>query len=223
MYKRFRKSSSNYFLNTLFYQVMVCLFILSFVLIINSLNIKPAHQTIETIRYWLSYKYDFIKAYNELKSVIPVFKQKVINTFEQIGGSSKGLERLILPVNGTITSRFGVRINPITKKSEDHNGIDISAPAGSNVYAVLNGIVKSVKNDINYGTFVVLEHQNGYETLYAHLQIASVKNGECVNFGDIIGKVGTSGESTGPHLHFEVIKNGKAIDPIAFLDAGVLR
>ncbi|SHF02772.1 hypothetical protein SAMN02746089_01183 [Caldanaerobius fijiensis DSM 17918] len=98
MYKKFRKKFNNSFFNILFYQVIVCLFIMSCTLIINSVKIDPAQRAINVIKYWLSYKYDFINAYNDLKSVAPIFRQKVINTFEQIGEKSKGFKKIVIPV-----------------------------------------------------------------------------------------------------------------------------
>ncbi|WP_051585770.1 M23 family metallopeptidase [Caldanaerobius polysaccharolyticus] len=216
MYKRWGKKNDGNLINVLFYQLTVCIFILSFVLVMNSINTVTSRKVIDTVKYWLTSNYDFLKAYEDLKQNAPVLRQKFMSTFEQI-------EKMSAPVKGTITSRYGMRINPITKKSENHTGIDISATQGSDVYAAWSGTVKSVKEDANYGTYVVIDHGNGYSTLYAHLKAVSVKTGENVKRGDIIGKVGNSGESTAPHLHFEVLKGGNPVDPLNLLSPDMIK
>lgn len=116
-----------------------------------------------------------------------------------------------------IASGFGRRIHPIYKTRRMHTGLDFSAPTGSEVYATGKGRVVSVENlRRGYGIHVVIDHGYSYKTLYAHLSKATVKPGQWVNRGDVIGKVGNTGTSTAPHLHYEVIKNGEKIDPINF-------
>lgn len=129
----------------------------------------------------------------------------------------------VMPVlGGTVTSsNFGPRRNPFTGKDQLHEGIDFAAPAGSAIVASAAGTVKRVGNDPKgYGNFVEIEHSNGVVTRYAHASAISAKPGQQVNAGDPIGAVGSSGRSTGAHLHFEVLRDGKAVDPTSFLQAG---
>ncbi|OWY19163.1 M23 family peptidase [Sphingobacteriales bacterium UPWRP_1] len=116
-----------------------------------------------------------------------------------------------------IASGFGSRIHPIYKTRRMHTGLDFSAPTGSDVYATGKGrVVKVEKLGRGYGLHVIINHGYSYQTLYAHLSSTKVKVGQWVNRGDIIGKVGSSGTSTAPHLHYEVIKNGTKINPVNF-------
>ncbi len=115
-----------------------------------------------------------------------------------------------------ISSRFGERIHPITGELKNHNGMDIASNMGTTVYAADGGRVVLAEWYGGYGNCIMIEHGNGYKTLYGHLSVISVKNGQTVNQGDAIGQVGSTGNSTGPHLHFEVYLNGGRIDPEQF-------
>ena len=113
-----------------------------------------------------------------------------------------------------IASGFGRRIDPYYKKLKFHYGVDFSAPKGTPIYATGNGIVAKVKKSRRgFGNHVIINHGFGYESLYAHMTKYTVRNGQKVKRGDIIGYVGSSGKSTAPHLHYEVHKNGKKINP----------
>lgn len=116
-----------------------------------------------------------------------------------------------------MASGFGYRIHPIYKTARMHNGIDFTAPIGTEIYATGNGRVEGIESTgRGYGNNVVLDHGYGYKTLYAHLSKIVVKRGQKVVRGDLIGYVGSTGTSTAPHLHYEVIKNGVKINPINF-------
>lgn len=116
-----------------------------------------------------------------------------------------------------IGSGFGWRIDPIYKVPRMHEGIDFSAPIGTPIYATGDGVVSLVEyGDRGYGNHVVITHGFGYQTLYGHMSKVKAKIGQHVSRGDVIGYVGSSGKSTAPHCHYEVIKNGKKIDPINF-------
>jgi murein DD-endopeptidase MepM/ murein hydrolase activator NlpD len=116
-----------------------------------------------------------------------------------------------------IASGFGYRIHPIYKTSKMHEGIDFTAPIGTDIYAAGNGTVKEVVyGDRGYGNYVLISHGFGYETLYAHMSKVNARPGQKVKRGDVIGKVGSTGASTAPHLHYEVIKQGTKINPINF-------
>lgn len=115
-------------------------------------------------------------------------------------------------------SGYGWRIHPIYKIRKFHEGMDFTAPIGSDVYATADGVVEEIENNTTrgYGNMVMLDHGYGYETVYAHLSGYKVKIGQHIKRGDIIGYVGNTGLSTGPHLHYEVRKNGNAVNPINF-------
>lgn len=116
-----------------------------------------------------------------------------------------------------LASGFGYRIHPIYKTHMMHEGIDFTSPIGTEIYATGNGIVSKVEyNGRGYGNHVVINHGYGYSTLYGHMSKFAVRPGQKIKRGDIIGYVGSTGSSTGPHVHYEVIKNGKKIDPINF-------
>lgn len=149
------------------------------------------------------------------------------NSFDEIAGFIKNKELLlaatpaIQPVSNKdlnrIASGFGYRIDPVYKTVKKHEGLDFSAPQGTPIYATANGVVKVAGNLGNgYGNHVVIGHGYGYETLYGHMVRVKVRNGQSVKRGEIIGWVGSTGKSTGPHLHYEVHKNGNPIDPVYF-------
>ncbi len=116
-----------------------------------------------------------------------------------------------------IASGFGHRIHPIYKTTRFHNGIDFTTPHGTPIYATGKGkVVKKQYSKTGYGNQLVISHGYGYKTEYAHLKSFKVKKGETVERGEQIATVGNSGLSTGPHLHYEVRKDGKAVNPINF-------
>ena len=117
----------------------------------------------------------------------------------------------------TITSPFGMRLHPILKVYAGHTGMDIGAPMGSYVLAANSGVVSKATYSNSYGNLVMINHGNGISTAYAHGSEILVEEGQEVNRGDIIMKVGSTGWSTGPHLHFEIIVNGTKIDPYPYV------
>ena len=116
-----------------------------------------------------------------------------------------------------LTSSFGIRRNPVTQNIRMHEGIDLAAPQGTEVYAAGNGIVTEAGFDPIYGNYVIIKHENNWASLYGHLQRIGISLKSSVKAGTIIGWVGTTGQSTGPHLHFELRQNGKARDPDKYL------
>jgi murein DD-endopeptidase MepM/ murein hydrolase activator NlpD len=119
----------------------------------------------------------------------------------------------ILPVNAQISSAFGMRSDPFTGKPKLHKGVDLAAPAGTPVVAALPGRVISAGYESGYGNTVLVEHDGGLRTRYGHLASINVKVGDMVTSEDTLGKVGSTGRSTGAHLHFEVIRDGKQVNP----------
>ncbi len=123
------------------------------------------------------------------------------------------------PVQGynRITSGFVERINPVTGRAEYHKGIDIGAPTGTNILSAESGVVIDARYSSSYGYLVIISHGNGISTLYAHNSKLLVSNGDIVSRGSVIAKAGSTGQSTGPHCHFEVRVNGTAVNPISYI------
>lgn len=116
-----------------------------------------------------------------------------------------------------ISSPFGTRIHPITRKKHTHKGIDMAAPRMTPIYATADAIVTFAAYNGGYGNFVKLNHENGYKTAYAHMHKIAVKNGDKIKKGDLVGYVGTTGSSTGNHLHYEVYYKDQLVDPATTL------
>ena len=127
---------------------------------------------------------------------------------------SGGLSR---PTGGPITSRFGSRFHPILKYTRMHSGVDFGGGYGAAVFSAGSGTVISAGSKGSYGNTVVVDHGGGRSTVYGHLSRMTVSDGQTVSTGQRIGSIGSSGLSTGPHLHFEVRINGRAVDPMRFL------
>ncbi|MDR0843143.1 MAG: peptidoglycan DD-metalloendopeptidase family protein [Acidobacteriota bacterium] len=127
------------------------------------------------------------------------------------------ITNMLLPVHAPISSAFGMRKDPFTGKPRFHKGVDIAAPAGTPVLAALPGKVISAGREGGYGNTVLVEHGDGLRTRYGHLSSIDVKVGDTVTSGGNLGTVGSTGRSTGPHLHFEVIRMGKPANPLASL------
>ncbi|HMQ11644.1 MAG TPA: M23 family metallopeptidase [Oligoflexia bacterium] len=121
---------------------------------------------------------------------------------------------LHLPELNSLTSSYGVRLDPFTHKLAFHGGLDFKGKTGDPVKAALSGQVKFAGKKGRYGNVLIITHANGYESRYAHLSEISVKKGDAVNKGDVVAKVGSTGRSTGPHLHFELLKDNKKLDPL---------
>lgn len=149
------------------------------------------------------------KSYNEIASFIKNKEVLLACTPAIQPVSNANLKRM--------ASGFGYRIDPVYKTVRLHAGLDFAAPQGTPIYATANGAVRVAGNLGNgYGNHVVINHGYGYETLYGHMFKVKVKPGEKVKRGEVIGWVGSTGKSTGPHCHYEVHKNGRHVDPVYF-------
>ncbi len=149
------------------------------------------------------------RSYDTLDELVKT-KEKMLECIPAIQPiSNKNLDHL--------ASGFGYRIDPIYKTPKMHTGLDFAAPIGTPIYATGNGVVVDASYDAGgYGNHVIIDHGYGYQTLYGHMFRMKVKVGERVKRGEAIGWIGSTGKSTGPHCHYEVIKNGDKIDPIHF-------
>jgi murein DD-endopeptidase MepM/ murein hydrolase activator NlpD len=149
------------------------------------------------------------KSYNEIDGFVKNKEQLLACTPAIQPVSNKDLSR--------IASGFGYRIDPVYKTTKFHAGLDFAAPQGTPIYATANGTVITAGNTGNgYGNHVVINHGYGYETLYGHMFRVKARVGQKVKRGEIIGYVGSTGKSTGPHCHYEVHRNGDPVDPVYY-------
>jgi len=135
----------------------------------------------------------------------------------QIEIERKKATTFIRPASGRISSGFGNRIHPVTRRKSFHSGIDIANSRGTSILASRNGKVTFAGYQGTYGNFIIVNHGNGIETAYAHLSSINVRVGQSVTQGDVIGKMGTTGRSTGNHLHFEIRIGGSAVNPTKYI------
>ena len=148
-------------------------------------------------------------------------KKSAVSTLSLDYKSQDETEKIVSPVDSTrYTSEFGYRLNPITKVRAFHTGLDIAAPLGTKIKAAYNGTVSKTGEDSRSGKYIYLTHSNGLETLYCHCSSILAEKGAKIRQGETIALVGSTGWSTGPHLHFEIHKNGERIDPMPFLKEG---
>jgi LysM repeat protein len=121
------------------------------------------------------------------------------------------------PVSGRLTSGYGMRADPFTGVKRFHYGIDLAAPTGAPVKAAMGGKVAVTGTNPTYGKYIILQHDDGYQSMYAHLNRIGVSKGDNISEGQLIGEVGSTGYSTGPHLHFAIFRRGAALDPMKLL------
>ena len=158
-----------------------------------------------------------------LESQLSVQSKSFDEVYEMVANKAQMLRCIpaIMPVKDVdiyrISSHFGYRTDPFYKVQKLHGGIDFSGPMGTKIYCTGDGVVEQVALGSNgYGNYILVNHGYGYKTRYAHLQKALVKKGQKVTRGENIALMGNTGKSTAPHLHYEVIKNDKAINPVDF-------
>lgn len=160
--------------------------------------------------------HDFLKQLNVEARLEEVRQQEIVH---QLRNNQDVLESTpsIWPVSGWVTSPFAWRTSPFTGKREFHKGLDISAPRGTPVYAPARGLVKFAGRDGSYGIAIKMKHNSSLTTRYGHLHKIAVKSGQTVTRGELIGYVGNTGRSTGPHLHYEVRLNGVPVNPKRYI------
>ena len=184
-----------------------------------------------TTTYTVDVEYDYyilnvvleVKPLEEIASARLNDEQKEL--YDGYDDTKGGLQQLGSPFSynwySNISSHYGYRVHPITGQTKLHRGIDIAAPAGTPVLTVHSGTVKTVTYDSGYGNYIVIEDEDGYVTKYAHLSSTNVTVGQTVEAGDTIGGVGTTGSSTGNHLHLEVLKDGEYYNPLFYISTGI--
>jgi murein DD-endopeptidase MepM/ murein hydrolase activator NlpD len=141
------------------------------------------------------------------------FVRRDVERREQLANATPS----IWPTRGGLTGFFGGRSDPFTGEPEYHSGLDISAQKGQSVYATADGVVQSAGYTGDYGNLIVIKHEFGLSTRYGHLSAYKVKAGDTVKRGDVIGLVGSTGRSTGAHLHYEILFNGQLMNPLQLL------
>ncbi len=138
-----------------------------------------------------------------------------------LGGARQGVSiPSLMPVSGVnLSSGFGMRIHPVLGSRRAHNGVDLAAPTGTPIYAAADGTVSKAEWFSSYGLYVALEHGGEIQTRYGHMSRINVQPGQQVRKGDVIGFVGSTGRSTGPHLHYEVRIAGAPVNPIPYMQS----
>ncbi len=154
-----------------------------------------------------------------LKEAVPEKKESLNELIKLIEDKNETLSSVpsIYPTVGRFTSRFGYRKDPFTRRTKFHDGLDIANTYGTPLYATADGVVTFSGKRSGYGNVIQINHGNGYETVYGHNSKNIVKARDFVKKGQLIGYMGSSGRSTGPHLHYEVRINGKPVNPINYL------
>jgi len=179
-----------------------------------------ANDTLESLAEKYNTTVAYIKIANELFSdAVPVNTSLFIpgakldwTSRQEING-----DLFIWPTSGRVSSLYGYRMAPFAGTRMFHTGIDIAAPMGSPIKAAMSGRVTQIGNDESWGNFIVISHHSGYRTFYAHMSVVRAKAGAYVETGERIGDVGSTGLSTGPHVHFTVYKNGVTVNPLSLL------
>ncbi|AZR72063.1 hypothetical protein BBF96_00845 [Anoxybacter fermentans] len=174
-------------------------------------KVKPG-ESIWSISKKFGISYKTLVRYNNLKNPDKIFPGMEIKIPAKVGVKSKHKQRyFIWPAKGRVSSSFGFRWGRM------HNGVDIALPVGRDVRAAAGGKVIWGGWINGYGYTVIIEHSDGYRTLYAHNSRVLVRGGDWVKQGQIIAKSGNTGRSTGPHLHFEIQKDGRPVDPMIYI------
>ncbi len=173
----------------------------------------------------------------QLRQKVEKLKRQMViqsKSFDEIEKSAKGKEKMLASIPSIkpvrvdklnnrieLLSGFGYRLHPIHKIMKMHEGLDFSAPQGTPIQATGDGVIVKVESNGGYGKHVIINHGFGYETLYGHMSIVEVKQGQKIKKGQTIGKVGNTGSSTGPHCHYEVHYKGTPVNPINYVLDGL--
>jgi murein DD-endopeptidase MepM/ murein hydrolase activator NlpD len=155
------------------------------------------------------------KMLNEMEKNLPITLKRARQTQYSLSGTPSGWPTL----STRLTSNFGYRTDPFSGKAAFHAGIDIGGKIGDPVYAAAAGTVITSEASSSRGNYIVIQHPNGIQSWYLHLQKSDVAKGEQVTKGQYIGKLGNTGRSTGAHLHFEIMKNNQLVDPLNYISS----
>jgi murein DD-endopeptidase MepM/ murein hydrolase activator NlpD len=215
---RSKKYGEKSYLDRFLMQCFISLVTVAAVLLINNINMSLTNTISEGIKTTINWNMDFSKAlgtFSNIGNIIPEAK-------ESLGTAKVGMESFednpsfIMPVEGEITSEYGERVHPVFKTVKMHNGIDIDGKIGTPIKSSTAGTVLKVGEDSINGKYIRVK-SGKYEVVYAHCYKISAKEGQSIKQGDILGEVGDTGLTSGPHLHFEVQENGKSVSPMEML------
>ena len=218
--------------NRLLIRIGVCIAIILFVVIVKTVDTPLANKITKELRTALTSTMDVENTLGQLKFVKNLFSsreetaQPVFQNSDDAGDSRDNsdigqprLVRMIYPVKGEITSPFGSREHPVFKTQIEHTGIDISAVEGDDILAAADGVVNQTGEDPQLGKYVVIDHGQNIQTLYAHCSSVTCRIGQQIKQGDIIARVGSTGNATSSHLHLEVLVEGQPADPQPWLES----
>jgi murein DD-endopeptidase MepM/ murein hydrolase activator NlpD len=213
-----RKYGEKSYLDKLLVQSFISLVTVAAVLLINNINLDLTNTISDGIKTTINWNMNFSKTlgtFSNIKNIIPEAK-KNLGMAEPVQESFEDNPSFIMPVEGEITSEYGERVHPVFKTVKMHTGIDIDSEIGTPIKSATSGLVLRVGEDAINGKYIRVK-SGKYEVVYAHCYKASVKEGQRVKQGDILGEVGDTGIVSGPHLHFEVQENGASLDPMDLL------
>ncbi|NSW89511.1 MAG: M23 family metallopeptidase [Firmicutes bacterium] len=233
--KRLQAKESNTLGEIVKRQILISILIFIIILSIKNINTSITNFIIDKVKWTLLWNIDINDIYRQINNIIegeentgyennsPMENDNQTKNEKQIQdeNSSENSESIelefILPIEGVVSSYFGERIDPVTNKIKFHSGIDIEGDESSQIKAVEDGEVIEISEHRMYGKYVKIRHLGGIISLYAHCSRILIEEGMKASKGDIIAEVGNTGVSTGTHLHFEVWKDGKPVDPLEFI------
>lgn len=210
-----KKYGEKNYLDKFLAQSFISLLTVAAVLLINNVNMNFTNTISEGIKTTINWNMDFSNAlgtFSNIRNIIPEAKEND-EAPEVLQESFESNPSFIMPVDGEITSEYGERVHPVFKTVKMHTGIDIDSPIGTPIKSSTAGKVLKVGEDSVNGKYVRIQ-SGKYEVVYAHCYKINVKEGQSIKQGDILGEVGDTGLTSGPHLHFEVQEEGKAVDPM---------
>ena len=219
--------SSEYFIKRIIRDLVGVALLFIFVFLCKIINTPNTMAVYAYSKNIVSTDFDYKATYESIKKInIAAIKEEIEDKTENIISKifnrdkiqDKTKQEFTIPLKGEITSNFEERKDPFTGNIAKHTGIDIDAKEGTDVMTVYNGKVKEVGEDTIYGRYIVIDHGEGIESKYAHLEDISVEKNQLVDKGGVIGKSGNTGKSTAPHLHFEFWYMGQNKDPLKYLD-----
>ncbi|MBI6871675.1 M23 family metallopeptidase [Clostridium aciditolerans] len=221
-YNNIGKSKKNYWLSRIM-RDLVGVLILFIIVLSCKLIVTPKTQAVYNYsKQILNQNYEYTNLKEKCKNIdIKNFQDKITNIIEEIRSKVTGTETVdnkiknefVLPIAGIETSPFGYREDPITKEKKFHEGVDIDVKENTEVKASYDGRIKICGEDKELGKYILIDHGNGIETKYGHLNEILVGKEDAVKKSQIIAKSGNTGKSTGPHLHFELLYMGENKNP----------
>lgn len=220
---RIRRNGERSYLDKLIMQSFISLVMVAVILLINNINTSVTNYISEGIKNTIDWNVNLantIDTFSDLRNIIPEAKKNLGSEEDSQAGYADDIVspvEFIMPVKGEITSEFGERVHPVFKTVKMHTGIDIDAELGTPIKSSSSGKVKQVGEDAINGKYIRIQ-SGKYDVIYIHCYKVNVKEGQLVKQGDIIGEVGDTGLTSGPHLHFEIQLEGEAVNPMELLE-----